>query len=88
MKINGRTSGSGSRSRAFRNWLRLAQVSGAVAAILLMACSEGPTAPQPGNLRVFIKTTGGDQDLDGYELVIDAERRLVFAQNDDAFLQA
>ena len=52
---------------------------GAVVAIALLttACGGDPSAPLRGGLaRVSVRTLGGDPDFDGYELVVDAERRL------------
>ena len=39
--------------------------------VLAAACNDSPSAPQHGTLRVAIVTTGGDQDVDGYDLVVD-----------------
>ena len=45
------------------------------AAVLLTllgaACSDGPTTPAPGTIRVSVATLGGDPDVDGYEFVVD-----------------
>lgn len=60
--------------------MRRAYVS-AVAALLL-ACLDAPTVPRnpipkdaSGILRVSVTTAGGDPDLDGYTLFVDAEHR-------------
>ena len=46
------------------------------AALLLtlfgLACSDAPTTPAPGTIRVSVTTLGGDPDVDGYEFVVDA----------------
>ncbi len=42
---------------------------GAVAITLWTACSDGPTEPQVGSIRVTVNTTGGDHD-DGYLIVL------------------
>lgn len=54
-----------------------AKLLGAVAAILLVACKDGPTAPPTGNLKVSIVTVGGDFDQDGYTLVASGQPRPV-----------
>jgi len=54
----------------------------ALFAALASACSgDGPTGPQSGTLRVSAPTSGGDFDLDGYEIVVSGSdvRRMVFA---------
>ena len=44
--------------------------------MLASACSEGgPAAPLIGTLRVTVHTSGGDLDVDGYEIVVDGIRR-------------
>jgi hypothetical protein len=49
---------------------------GAALLLLASACGDGPTAPaEPGSIRVTITTTGGDPDVDGYELVLDGNQR-------------
>src|SRR5688572_32758729 len=47
---------------------------GAVAALLIAACSEATTPPPTGSLKVSVEAAGGDPDEDGYLLVIDAGR--------------
>src|SRR5688572_21539457 len=54
----------------------------ALAALLVVACGEGPGSPNPpaGMVRLSVQTSGGDVDLDGFDAVIDGVRRqLVFA---------
>jgi TolB protein len=57
-------------------------------AFLLLGCSDGPTGPALGSARVNIATTGGDLDLDGYQLVIDSGRRLGVGVNAVAVLDS
>jgi TolB protein len=45
-----------------------------IAAMSLMACKDGPLAPQEGSIRVSIETVGGDFDQDGYSLVVGSGR--------------
>lgn len=59
-------------SRQGRAALRAGIVLLAAAAFFNSACSDGPTAPKPGSIRFMVTTTGGDPDLDGYQLVVDA----------------
>jgi len=44
-------------------------------AVVAAACSDGPTAPRLGTIRVAVVTSGGDQDIDGYEVVLDSTTR-------------
>src|SRR5690348_2038452 len=44
----------------------------ALVACLASACSDGPTAPAVGTLRLSVKTSGGDLDIDGYDIVVDS----------------
>src|SRR5688572_13271005 len=44
-----------------------------IAVVLLTSCSE-PSAPEPGSIRVSISTAGGDQDQNGYRVLIGSER--------------
>lgn len=50
-------------------------------AALSAACSEGPTAPQLGDLNLSIQTSGGDVDVDGYQFMVDSVRHAVFASS-------
>jgi len=43
--------------------------------VLAAACSDAPTTPQLGTIRVSVETSGGDVDIDGYEFVVDTSRR-------------
>ncbi|CAN5256736.1 hypothetical protein BH23GEM2_BH23GEM2_16530 [soil metagenome] len=42
--------------------------------VVWAACSDGPTAPVIGAMRVTIATTGGDRDDNGYVIAIDNDR--------------
>jgi hypothetical protein len=54
-------------------WRRMAAIS---VLLLAPACSDGgPAAPLIGTLRVSVHTSGGDLDVDGYEIVVDNVRR-------------
>lgn len=59
------------------------QGTAALLALLGAACSDGPMAPRVGTIRVLTTTTGGDLDLDGYEVVVSgtADRPRVFANS-------
>jgi hypothetical protein len=47
--------------------------TGAIAlGVIVAACSDGTTTPQIATLSISIQTSGGDVDLDGYELVVDS----------------
>jgi hypothetical protein len=49
-----------------------------MAALLVLAggaCSDRATAPEIGTLRVTVRSTGGDLDLDGYALIVDSKPR-------------
>jgi Tol biopolymer transport system component len=50
-------------------------VATAFVAILAVACSDGPTSPRLGTIRVSVQTSGGDLDIDGYEFVVDSGTR-------------
>jgi hypothetical protein len=41
-----------------------------IGAMVLVACSDHPVAPQTGSLKISIETVGGDFDDDGYSLVV------------------
>lgn len=45
--------------------------------LLWTACSDGPTAPEIGAMRVTIATSGGDRDDNGYVIAIDDRREPV-----------
>jgi WD40 repeat protein len=42
---------------------------------LIAACSDGPAAPKTGILEVVVRITGGDVDLDGIDVLMDASVR-------------
>jgi len=65
---------------AIRRQQCLTVATGFVAGICA-ACSDGPTVPQVGALNVSVQTSGGDIDLDGYQLVVDSVRHAVFASS-------
>jgi hypothetical protein len=44
----------------------------ALVALLAAACSDTPTAPAVGRLKLGVHTSGGDIDIDGYEFVVDS----------------
>lgn len=50
-------------------------------------CSDGPTAPLTGAMRVTIVTTGGDRDDNGYVIAIDDDRREQTTGDGDKVLQ-
>lgn len=64
-----------------RNALHILIVAGCAAALFAAACSEGPTDPQPGSLRVSIVTVGGDLDQDGYVLTVGQEPPIATASD-------
>jgi dipeptidyl aminopeptidase/acylaminoacyl peptidase len=49
--------------------------------VLFAACSEDPTAPPRGTIKVDVFTTGGDLDLDGYEILVGADKRVIVASS-------
>ena len=57
--------------------MRIVVPIGLLASLYVAACGDGPTAPPPGAIRVQVFTTGGDQDPDGYELFVGAEKRVI-----------
>ncbi len=60
----------------------------AAAALLLglgAACNDSPSAPRSGTVRVTVRTSGGDPDFDGYEVVLDQARRTVDANRTAEF---
>jgi hypothetical protein len=52
-------------------------MAAAILAVLGAACSDVPSAPRSGTVRVTVRTSGGDPDFDGYEVVVDPARRSV-----------
>jgi hypothetical protein len=53
----------------------------ALVAVLALACGDGPTAPPLGAVRLSVETSGGDLDIDGYEIVVDSGMRRYVATN-------
>ena len=64
---------------------RRLQMAAAILAVLGAACSDAPSAPRSGTVRVTVRTSGGDPDFDGYEVVVDPARRLVDANGTAEF---
>src|SRR6476646_10242561 len=66
-----------SRARALSNDrtkspVRVAGSDVRIAPAIETACSDGPTAaPRRGTILVSTQTSGGDPDLDGYNVVLD-----------------
>jgi Tol biopolymer transport system component len=56
---------------------RRLQMAAALLAVLGTACSDAPSAPRSGTVRVSVRTSGGDPDFDGYEVVVDPARRSI-----------
>jgi WD40 repeat protein len=54
--------------------LNRAPAAAALLLSLIAACTDGATAPKTGILEVTFRTTGGDLDSDGFEIVVDAGR--------------
>jgi len=51
------------------------------------ACSDGPTAaPRRGTILVFTKTSGGDPDLDGYNVVLDTNAVRILPVNGSLYI--
>ena len=46
------------------------RLAGSLLIVLAVACGDDPTGPEVGTLRVSAPTSGGDLDLDGYEIVV------------------
>ena len=46
-----------------------------IVALLFAACNDAPTGPQTGSLRISVETTGGDQDQNGYRIVLGSLRQ-------------
>jgi Tol biopolymer transport system component len=62
--------------------LRRVRLAVAFCAVLWSACSEDSTAPpQRGTIRVVTETSGGDQDIDGYVVVLDGDASRLFPVN-------
>jgi len=54
----------------------------ALLVVLSAACSDGPTTPQSGTIRVSVRTSGGDLDTDGYQVFVDSTIYRYFFAND------
>jgi Tol biopolymer transport system component len=54
----------------------------ALLVVLSAACSDGPTMPQTGTIRVTVRTSGGDLDVDGYQVFVDSTTYRSFFAND------
>src|SRR5690242_12421400 len=54
----------------------------ALLVVLSAACSDGPTMPQTGTIRVTVRTSGGDLDVDGYQVFVDSTTYRPFFAND------
>lgn len=68
-----------------RTYSRRLQIMAALFAVLSAACNNTPTAPRSGTVRVTVRTSGGDLDFDGYEVVVDPARRFVEANGTAEF---
>ena len=55
---------------------RRLQTAVALLAVVAGAC-DSPSAPRSGTVRVTVRTSGGDTDFDGYDVVVDPARRHV-----------
>ena len=64
---------------------RRSRLVATLAVALAAACSDGPAAPQRGAIRVVTQTSGGDPDLDGYVVVLDANTSRPFLVNGSLF---
>jgi Tol biopolymer transport system component len=61
---------------------RTARVVAALFTLLGASCHDAPTAPRTGTLRVSVETTGGDLDVDGYQIVLGSQtKRLLLANS-------
>jgi hypothetical protein len=49
---------------------RRLQISAALLVLLSAACNDGPTAARGGSIRVIVRTSGGDVDVNGYLLTV------------------
>lgn len=65
------------RSQKISHTGRLSREIALFAVLLLMSCSDGPTKPEFGSIRIVTITTGADFDLDGYELLVDSAQRIL-----------
>ena len=55
------------------------QIGAVFLVLLTSACTDAPSAPKSGTVRVTVRTLGGDLDFDGYEVVVDPARRRIDA---------
>jgi Tol biopolymer transport system component len=53
---------------------------------LIAACGDGPAAPQRGTIRIVTETSGGDPDLDGYMVVLDANANQALPVNGSIYI--
>jgi Tol biopolymer transport system component len=54
----------------------------ALLAFEIAACGDGPVVPpSPGTIQVSVQTTGGDLDIDGYEVIIGNQHRSLGANS-------
>lgn len=51
------------------------RVTAGLLVIFGAACNDGPIVPQLGTMRVSVRSSGGDFDIDGYDLVVDSQVR-------------
>ena len=56
---------------------RRLQLVAVMLSVLGNACGDAPNAPSSGTVRVVVRTSGGDVDFDGYEVVVAPARRSV-----------
>jgi dipeptidyl aminopeptidase/acylaminoacyl peptidase len=63
--------------------LRCIKTAMTVLAALAAACTDGTTAPQIATLSISVLTSGGDVDVDGYELVVDSVRQRLSSNTTD-----
>src|ERR1043165_6253497 len=64
---------------------RRLQLGAALLVALSSACTDAPSAPKSGTVRVAVRTSGGDLDFDGYQVVVDPARRAVDANGTAEF---
>ena len=50
----------------------------------MAACRDGPTAPQSGSIHVSFNVSGGDPDVDGFDILVDSVPRWHIAVNTTA----
>jgi Tol biopolymer transport system component len=55
----------------------------AMAMLAAAACADGPTETLPGRLEVSVRTSGGDPDIDGYEVVLNQQVRRLYGATID-----